>query len=164
MNEIKRFIFLFPIFFGLWLILSGKFDAFHMSLGVLSCTIVAWFSGDLLFESVGGRSFSKLAKGYLRYIPWLLLQIFLSAIHVLRLSFHPRMKELIDPQIIRFRSSLKDELALVTFANSITLTPGTITVFVDTDGEFRVHAIDRVCAEALPGEMEKRVGAIFGET
>lgn len=162
MREIKRFIVVFPILLALWLILSGKFDSFHISLGVISSAMVSWFSGDLFTEAVGGRNFPRLAKGFMKYIPWLLLQIFLSAIHVLRLSFHPRMRELIDPQIIRFRSSLRDELALVTFANSITLTPGTITVFVDSDGEFRVHAIDRKCAEALPGEMERRVGAIFG--
>ncbi|MEJ5376679.1 MAG: Na+/H+ antiporter subunit E [bacterium] len=153
----------FCIMFPFWLVLSGRFDLFHVTLGVISCGIVASFSGDLLVSAIGGGSLPKVARGFLRYIPWLLLQIFLSSLHMLRLSLHPRMRELIDPRIITFKSGLKDELALVTFANSITLTPGTITVFVDLDGEFRVHAIDSKCAEALPGEMEQRVEAIFGE-
>jgi multicomponent Na+:H+ antiporter subunit E len=73
------------------------------------------------------------------------------------------MMDLIDPQIIRFQSKLKKDLSLVAFANSITLTPGTITVSVAVDGDFKVHAIDTVSAEALPGEMEERVAKAFGE-
>lgn len=159
----RDFTITFMVMFPFWMVLSGRFDLFHLSLGVISCGIVAGFSGDLLLSAVGQRSWLKLSKGFLRYLPWLSLQIFLSSLHMLRLALHPRMKELIDPRVVRFKSRLGDELALVTFANSITLTPGTITVFVDLDGEFRVHAIDRSCAEALPGEMERRVGAIFGE-
>lgn len=163
MKRKRDFFIVFAVIFPFWLVLSGRFDPFHLSLGVISCAIVAGFSGDLLLSSMGGRNWLKVGKGFLRYIPWLLLQIFLSSLHMLRLALHPRMHELIDPRVVRFKSRLKDELALVTFANSITLTPGTITVFVDLDGHFRVHAIDRACAQALPGEMERRVGAIFGE-
>lgn len=162
-RNLKNFIGTFVVMFPLWVILSGRFDAFHLTLGVVSCGLVGWLSADLLASSLGGAPPWPLIRGYIRYIPWLLLQIFLASLHVLRLVFHPRMMELIDPRIIRFKSRLKSELALVTFANSITLTPGTITVFVNPDGEFRVHAIDRTCAEALPGDMERKVAAIFGE-
>ena len=93
----------------------------------------------------------------MRYIPWLLYEIFLANLHILYLVFHPRMMELIDPKIIRFRSKLKKDFSLVTFANSITLTPGTITVYVSIDGNFHVHAIDKKSGDALPGEMEDRV-------
>ena len=79
------------------------------------------------------------------------------------LVFHPRMMELIDPRIIKFRSKLGSDLALVTFANSITLTPGTITVDVSIDGDFKVHAIDKASGDPLPGEMEARVSKAFGE-
>lgn len=164
MSKLWQIVLCFAAMFPFWLILSGRFDAFHVSLGVISSLLVGWFSGDLLFSALGGRKWSTLTWGFMKYIPWLLLQIFLASLHMLKLVFHPRMKELIDPRVVRFKSKLKDELALVTFANSITLTPGTITVFVDLDGEFRVHAIDRTCAEALPGEMERRVSRIFGET
>lgn len=164
MSRLRQFLLCFAVMFPFWVVLSGRFDAFHLFLGIISCALVAWLSGDLIFSALGRRKWPSITWGFLRYIPWLLLQIFLSSLHVLRLVFHPRMKELIDPRVVRFRSRLRDELALVTFANSITLTPGTITVFVDLDGEFRVHAIDRVCAEALPGEMERKVASIFGET
>jgi multicomponent Na+:H+ antiporter subunit E len=51
----------------------------------------------------------------------------------------------------------------VTFANSITLTPGTITIDVSIDGDFKVHAIDKASADPLPGEMEANIAKAFGE-
>ncbi len=100
---------------------------------------------------------------FVRYIPWLLYQIFLANLHMMVLTFHPRMMDHIDPQIIKFRSKLQSDLSLVTFANSITLTPGTITVYVSIDGDFSVHAIDKKSREGLPGEMEARIARTFGE-
>ena len=100
---------------------------------------------------------------FIRYIPWLLYQIFLANLHVMVLTFHPKMMDLIDPKIIKFRSKLRSDLSLVTFANSITLTPGTITVYVSIDGGFSVHAIDKKSSEGLPGEMEARIAKAFGE-
>ena len=146
-----------------WILLSGKFDAFHLSLGVISCALVSYFSGDLLFKNAEIRDFPASWFRFARYIPWLIYQIFLANLHVLYLTFHPRMMDLIDPQIFKFKSRLRDDLSLVTFANSITLTPGTITVYVSIDGEFSVHAIDTKSKEGLPGEMEAKVAKVFGE-
>jgi multicomponent Na+:H+ antiporter subunit E len=153
----------FLILFGLWILLSGKFDLFHLSLGIISCIIVTLFSGDLLFPESKIEGLISSWVRFLRYLPWLLYQIFLANLHILYLVFHPRMMDLIDPKIIRFQSTLKKELSLVTFANSITLTPGTITVYVSVDGDFHVHSIDEKSGEALPGEMESKVSRAFGE-
>ena len=79
------------------------------------------------------------------------------------LVLHPRMTKLIDPGIIRFKSKLNDEMSLFIFANSITLTPGTITVHVTVNGDYAVHAIDRKSGEPLPGEMEQRISKIMGK-
>ncbi len=92
-----------------------------------------------------------------------MVEIIKANLHVLYLAFHPRMMELIDPRIIKFQSKLKSNLALVTFANSITLTPGTITVDISVDGDFKVHAIDKASGDPLPGEMERRIAKAFGE-
>jgi len=148
---------------ALWILLSGKLDAFHLSLGAISCAIVAYFSGDLLFESPKIMRLPRAWLRFIQYMPWLLYQVFLANLHVLYLTFHPRMHELINPKIINFQSTLKSDLSLVTFANSITLTPGTITVFVSSEGDFHVHAIDDKSAAGLPGEMEARVANAFGE-
>ncbi len=153
----------FIIMMVLWCVLSGKFDSFHLSLGVLSCALVSYFSADLLFARPLTRTTFRTAFRFLGYLPWLLYQIFLSALHVLYLSFHPRMLELIDPQVVRFRSRLRSDLAQITFANSITLTPGTVTIYVNFHRDFSVHAIDRHSGDGLPGEMERRIARAFGE-
>jgi len=153
----------FFILFCLWVILSGKFDLFHLSLGVISCLIVTLFSKDLLFPELRTAGSFGTCIRFIRYIPWLLYQIFRANLHVLYLVFHPKMMDLIDPKIFRFQSRLKGDLSLVTFANSITLTPGTITVYVSIDGTFTVHALDKKSREDLPGEMEKRIAKAFGE-
>jgi multicomponent Na+:H+ antiporter subunit E len=73
------------------------------------------------------------------------------------------MMDLIDPRIITFRTNLETDIAITTLANSITLTPGTITVTATDDGVFQVHAIDLQTAEGTPGGMLSRVAKVFGE-
>lgn len=151
------------IMFAFWILFSGRFDVFHVILGIISCTIVALISGDLIFSSPAPRGLILLWLRFLRYIPWLLYQIFRANLHVMYLVFHPRMMELINPQIIAFDSRLTSDYSRTTFANSITLTPGTITVSVSVLGKFSVHCIDEKSGEALPGEMEERIANVFGE-
>lgn len=153
----------FVIMFGVWVILSGRFDWFHLSLGLISCGIVSFLSSDLLFPAPKIKGLVRQWARFIRYIPWLLLEIIKANLHVTYLVFHPRMMELIDPRIVKFRSKLKSDLALVTFANSITLTPGTITVDVSIDGDFKVHAIDKASGDPLPGAMEANIAKAFGE-
>ncbi len=157
------FFLTFIIMFVVWVFLSGKFDPFHMSLGLISCAIVSYLSADLLFPSRATKGMFGQCLRFLKYIPWLLVEIVKASLHVTYLVFHPRMMDLIDPRIIKFRSKLTSDMALVTFANSITLTPGTITVYVSVDGDFKVHAIDKASGDPLPGEMEARISEIFGE-
>jgi multicomponent Na+:H+ antiporter subunit E len=157
------FILTFLILAVFWLIFSGKFDTFHLFLGMVSCLIVATLSSDLFFPSRIDLSLPKCWFRFARYIPWLLYQVFLANLHVLYLTFHPKMMDMIDPHIITFDSHLKSDVAHTTFANSITLTPGTITVSVNAMGGYTVHCIDQSSGQALPGEMERRVGVVFRE-
>lgn len=147
-----------------WVVLSGQFDAFHLTLGVICCAIVAWFSSDLLFstkEKAVGPNGTWFR--FILYIPWLLAEIVKANLWLFYLVFHPRMMELIDPKVFKFDSRIKGTMARLAFANSITLTPGTITVYVDVDGRYTVHAIDEKSASGLPGEMEEKVAKTFGE-
>ncbi len=73
------------------------------------------------------------------------------------------MKDLINPKIIKFDSRLKSDVSLTTFANSITLTPGTITVHAGVMGKFAVHCIDDKSGKDLPGEMEIKIAKVFDE-
>ena len=162
-SPLPSLIFTFCVCMITWLVLSGKFDLFHISLGVVSSAIVTATSGDMLLKvrRLGGLPTTWIR--FVAYIPWLLFEIFRANMHVMRLVFHPRMMELIDPQMVRFQGRLEDEMARFVLANSITLTPGTITVYVSIYGKYTVHAIDKASGQGLPGEMEDRVGAIFGE-
>jgi len=153
----------FLIMFFFWVLFSGKFDPFHISLGVGSSLIVAALSKDLLFPSRIKPGFIICWLRFVIYIPWFFYQIFKANLHVLYLVFHPRMMELIDPKIIEFDSRLINDISRTTFANSITLTPGTITVNVSVLGKFTVHCIDEVSGRSLPGDMEARIAEVFNE-
>ena len=64
--------------------------------------------------------------------------------------------------MVRFNTTLSGDLARTTFANSITLTPGTVTL--DVEGpEFVVHAVTRAMADLAGGQMERRIAAVFEE-
>lgn len=146
-----------------WILLSGIFDAFHLISGLICCLIVTFLSHDLL---VKGKSEKKLLKALrlIRYIPWELWQIALANIDVAYRVLHPKMP--IDPRVIEFETTLRGELSQVTLANSITLTPGTITIRVKPEqGKFLVHAIAKEPAEALLIDqgMQKRVAHVFME-
>jgi multicomponent Na+:H+ antiporter subunit E len=157
-----RYLILFFILYLHWILLSGKFDAFHLSLGVISCALVTFMSHDLFIErkKLSPKIIVESIR-FIKYIPWLLYQIVLSNIHVASLVLSPRMP--IDPKIIRYKTKLKTDIALVTFANSITLTPGTITADI-SDGEYIVHALSKKVADDLmTGEMEDKVAQIFEE-
>lgn len=157
-----RYIVTFLILFVNWIIWSGKFDAFHLSLGVISCLIVTYTTHDLLFRRTqfSSKDITEVIRLF-TYIPWLIYQIVLANIHVASLVLNPKMP--IDPQMIKFKTKLKKDISLTTFANSITLTPGTITADI-IDGEFYVHALNKkVADDLLSGEMEKRVAHVFSE-
>jgi len=154
----------FIVLFSFWMMLSGMFDAFHLTLGVLSSLLISFLSADLFFPD-NGKSDSRRWREFWRfiaYLPWLGKEIIISTVHVAYLALHPRMLELIEPQVITFPTRIKNEIGQVVFANSITLTPGTITI-QEEEGVFLVHALNRTFADGLPGDMEERLLRIFGE-
>ena len=154
-----RKVYTFFIMMGFWILLSGKFDPFHLTLGILSSALVSFLSADLFMYDQGKNRLSTGLR-FLLYLPWLLYQIMLSTLHVTFLALHPKMKDQIDPTIVTFKTKLKTDIAKVALANSITLTPGTITIRIE-DQVFYVHAISRKAAAGLPGEMEDRLAKVF---
>lgn len=168
-SRLKQILPLAIVLFGLWVVLSGKFDAFHLLLGVGSAVGVSLGTRRLLLlpPAIGSESVHPFAAvPWLRlaaYLPWLLWQIVLSSLHVAYVVLHPRMP--IQPGFIRFRTALPHPLARLTLATSITLTPGTVTIDVQ-DEEFVVHALTAAGAQSLDppagnGAMQRRVAAIY---
>lgn len=160
-TQFQNFVGTALILFAFWALLSGKFDIFHLTLGAVCSTVAAYLFHDLLFVNVRVGDIRIVAWRFINYIPWLLKQILLANIHVASLVLRPRMP--INPQILTFKTKLETDISCVTLANSITLTPGTITVDI-RDGVFYVHALSqRVADELNAGEMEDRVAHIFME-
>jgi multicomponent Na+:H+ antiporter subunit E len=132
-----------------------------VSLGVICSLLVAFLTHDLLFANARVGDARVILQRFIVYIPWLLYQIVSSNIHVALVALSK--KKPIDPRIIRFKTKLESDISWVTLANSITLTPGTITMDIK-DGEFFVHALDKKVADDLhAGEMEDRVAHVFME-
>lgn len=162
-KRLAAFVLTFAIMFAIWVIFSGKFDALHLSLGIFSTLLISFYGVNLFFPKLDIRKLGGIWIRFLRYFPWLMYQIFLANIHLMYLTFHPRMRDLIDPKVTSFKSRLKSELAFYILANSITLTPGTITIQVSVYSDVTFHAIDRESGESGPWDMEARVAEIFGE-
>lgn len=155
-------VLIFAILFAIWLIFSGLFDAFHIPLGVISCALVTWWSSRFLFEdrTIAMRDRLRQIFRLPGYLAWLMGQVVVANLHVLRLSLSPRMREEIEPQLVRFKSGLKTDFEKFLLAQSITLTPGTVTLRIIGD-EFLVHAISEEAAEGLKGPMSERVRRLF---
>ena len=149
------------VLLAFWMLLSGKFDAFHLTLGIICCALTAYLFHDLLFANVRVGDMRVVAARFIAYIAWLIEQIVMANVHVASLVIRRKMP--IDPQIVKFKTKLETDISCVTLANSITLTPGTITMDIK-DGVFYVHALSQKVANELnAGDMEDRVAHIFME-
>lgn len=146
------------IMFIFWFSLSGQTAPLFLVLGVASSLLVAYWSHDLLFGKIEHGPDLKTIYLFIRYCFWLAWQILLSNLHVIYLVLHPKMP--IDPVIVRFKHNLKTNFGIVLLANSITLTPGTVTIDADRH-EFIVHALsNKTAKDLLAGEMQARVKEI----
>ena len=147
-----------------WIVLSGLIDPFHIGLGVISSALVTWLSSDLLFKD-RSKSILTRCKQALRfpsYLLWLLWQIVLANIHVLKISFSPNLNDKIQPQLVKFRTGLKTDFQKYVLAQSITLTPGTVTLDIKGD-VFLIHAISDHAAKGLVSSMAQRIHNVFAD-
>lgn len=152
----------FLIMLGFWILLSGQFHFILLVSGVVSSLFVAYISHDLLFGKVDILSLIIKTFRFFKYLPWLLWQIVVANFDILYRTLHPGMK--IEPLVIRFKTDLKTDKGITILANSITLTPGTVTMVANKDGEFIVHAIAKGPADSLlSGQMQAKVKEIEGD-
>jgi len=149
----------FIALFAFWLLLSGYFTAFLIAAGVGSAVAVVLFARRMEVVDREGHPID-LWRAVVSYWPWLAKEIVKSGWEVSRMILHPRLP--ISPTLVRFRPSQRSAVGLVTHANSITLTPGTITVEAK-DGEFLVHALTRSGAQGVvDSEMDRRISELEG--
>ncbi|MCH8475152.1 MAG: Na+/H+ antiporter subunit E [Opitutales bacterium] len=161
-NRSPRFVFAEgAVLFGFWLVMSGKLEIFHIITGLLAVSFVVWLDRRLGPLSKDEDTISLHAH-FLKlpiYLPWLAWQMILSSLHVGKVILVPRHR--IHPMLLKFDSKMPSNASRVILGNSITLTPGTLTLDIQED-TFLVHALDVNSAEnLLAGDMQKRVGRLF---
>lgn len=142
------------VLFLLWLLLSGFFEILLLSLGIGSVITVVWIAYRMDVIDHEGHPIHLTMRALL-YWPWLTVEIIKANIDVAAVIV--RRKISINPSVIKVKATQATELGQVIYANSITLTPGTVTISVDKD-IMTVHALTRGAAEDLEsGEMDRRV-------
>jgi multicomponent Na+:H+ antiporter subunit E len=150
-----RLVSTFLVLFAFWLLLSGFFTAFLMVAGAVSALGVVLFGRRMDIADREGHPVHLAPRALLVYWPWLIKEIVKSAWQVSTIILHPSLP--ISPVLVRIPISQKTDVGRTVFANSITLTPGTISVEVGRD-EILVHALTRSGARELAaGEMDRRV-------
>lgn len=138
---------MFLIFFLAWIIFNGNVTTEIVILGlIISAAVFAFFCKFMDYSIQKEKIFFKKLFVFLRYAFVLVKEIVkanLAVIHMILTT-----KEQMEPVIVKFRTNLKSETARVILANSITLTPGTITVSLKGD-EYLVHCLDKSLAEGM---------------
>ncbi len=152
----------------LWFVMSEIFEPKFIIFGVSSCVIIALICIRVMMMDglKSDRTYFVLHVNpikFLAYFLWLVKEIVKAAWYVSKLCLAKH--ENINPQIVWFKADYDNPIAAVLLANSITLTPGTITVDIYKDGIFSVHALNDELAEGvLTGDMQQRVAKVYGET
>ncbi|MBM3157133.1 MAG: hypothetical protein FJ004_07580 [Chloroflexi bacterium] len=159
----------FLVLFAFWIVLSGHYELHYIIAGAICALIVTLLTNDFLYfsrKSDRGRGLNiafafVFSLRLFAYIMWLFVEIVKANLQVAYLIIHPRIP--IDPVLLKFRTQLKKEVSRVTLANSITITPGTVTVDLRKD-TYVVHALTPESAENLvTGLMQNKVSTAFGE-
>lgn len=153
--------------FGFWMVLSGRTETKFVVYGILTAVVTTWLTYPLLLVPgkdgskkyfVFGVSLPKLVM----YFFWLMWQLVLANIDVFLATTAQELD--IDPKVVRFYFRADNPMASVVLANSITLTPGTVTINVTDDGLYEIHALTKgAAAGVLDGGMQKKVAELYGE-
>ncbi|MDX2458425.1 MAG: Na+/H+ antiporter subunit E [Gammaproteobacteria bacterium] len=159
MSNVRHAIKLGLFLFAIWLLLSGHYTPLLLVLGILSTLLVVLLAARADFVD-RETQLILLKPSVLLYWFWLGREIIKSNIDVARRILDPRMP--ISPNVFTVRASQKTELGRVTYANSITLVPGTVAMDVEED-VITVHALTQDAAANLrSGEMNRRVCNVEG--
>jgi len=145
LRDSASFILSASILFLFWIVLSGHPDLVHLGMGVIASLLIAYlvpfFDKDtpeeIAVKQRRRRSFPVLCLLSIPYLLGLQYQILKANIDLIRIIFHPDLP--ISPTIRRFSTNLSTDTAKTAFGNSLTLTPGTLTVDMTGDGDCFIH-------------------------
>jgi len=147
------------VLFALWLLLSGYLETWLLALGLASTALIVMIANRMDVIDHEGHP-THMTWRTILYWPWLAWEIVKANIDVALVILNPKMP--IQPKVLKIKGSQVTELGHVMYANSITLTPGTVTLTLE-DGVMEVHALTEDAAEGLlSGDMDARVHAVEG--
>ncbi|WP_058828922.1 monovalent cation/H+ antiporter subunit E [Haloferax sp. Q22] len=158
--NVSKALAMFGVSFGFYLLLAGVFDTFNLVTGAISAGVVTAVFARISFvntPSVTG-TVARIAR-FLLYVPYLLWEIVKANFSVAYIILHPDLP--IDPEMQRYRAAIWGDLSVTTLANSITLTPGTLTVDMDRDSLI-IHSLTGSARDGLAGgALERAVRFVF---
>lgn len=155
MNKYKHLVSLGALLAIVWLLLSGHYTYLLLGLGLLTVSLVVYLADRMDVADHEGHPMHLNFSRLIRYWVWLLREIIKSNIEVCRIIIHPALP--ITPTVFAVKSTQETDLGRVIYANSITLTPGTVSI--DVEGNItEVHALTKPTAENLKqGVMDRKV-------
>ena len=142
---------------GFWLLLSGFFKPLLLMLGAISVGLVVWLMSRMDVQDQSPQSL-RLNVRKINYFVWLLGQIVLSSVEVAKAVW--RSPQQLNPVLGEIKTAQLKSAGRVLYANSITLTPGTLSVDLDNE-KITVHALNSRSLDDLhKGEMEARIAKV----
>ena len=158
-KENRTFWATFGLLLLVWLLITWRLHWQHLLVGAICSWAVAMINRDLLLQPAERPLLLRITAGkWVQYFWLLLAAIFKANWDVARIVLRPKLE--ISPSFVRYRTRVSKPLNRLILGNSITLTPGTLTVEIAED-TYVVHAITRAAAEdCAEWEMMNRLAEI----
>ena len=152
-----RLVLTFLLWMAIWLLWSGLYKPLLITLGVVSCCLTLFLAHRMGFFKREVFSL-HLSPRLIPFWGWLGIELVKSNLSVARIILSPRMPT--SPTVVQLTAQSDDPVLQAILGNSITLTPGTVTLD-DHEGELLIHCLTREGADALlEGAMNRRVAAL----
>ena len=155
------------LLFAFWMGLAGRTEVKFIIYGLLTAGVTSWITYPLLLlpNKDGSKKYFALSISipkFISYVVWLMWQLLLANLDVMKATTSEVLD--IDPKVVRFYFRVDNPMAKVVLADSITLTPGTVTLNVTEDGLFEVHALTVGAATGVAdGSFQRKVAELYGE-
>ncbi|NRA32325.1 MAG: Na+/H+ antiporter subunit E [Polyangiaceae bacterium] len=147
------------LLFAIWLMLSGHFEPTILGFGVASVALVVWTSHRMMILDEEGQPF-HLALKLIAFLPWLMWEIVKANVDVAKIIWSPQLK--INSQTVHVDATQTTPLGYVMHANTITITPGTVSLDV-RDHAILIHSLtDEAAAIDQSGMIDRKICALEG--
>jgi len=149
-----KFILTFIALLIFWFMLSGHFTVIIVTSAVMYSLIAAYFTYNYFLEEISITGIKRIFK-FIAYLPWLFWEIIMANLQVAYIVLSPKMP--ISPELVETETNLKTDYGKTALGNSITLTPGTVTIEIE-DSKILVHAITKEHAQDIRNkDIEKKI-------